>query len=82
MHCGMKLGKSYKEKLSKSTNLKRVRKMTHYSDSLYDSYVQIEVASDGIKEKNRKLREMIQSHMKNDKDISQLGMILQGMTHL
>ena len=66
----------------KSTNLKPVGKMTHYNDSLYDSYVQIEVASDGIKEKNRKLREMIQSHMKNDKDISQLGMILQGMTHL
>ena len=30
-------------------------------------------------EKNKTLREMIQSHMKNDKDISQLGMILQGI---
>ena len=40
----------------------------------------IEVACSGILEKSAKLREMIQSHMKNnDRDISQLGMILQGI---
>ena len=40
----------------------------------------IEVACSDILEKSAKLREMIQSHMKNnDRDISQLGMILQGI---